>query len=239
MFEINNSSPDQIVFNNNDVGAVAVSNEGTTKGVWAKAFTLTVTPIAEAELDVLRTLSPYKGASTGLIANSTGTLTTTIYYGDVIRFDAKNFAQNYEFEYFLASGVFCSPNHFLYTVNSDVTVKILVKSTYTPSWKVVFSGQKDSTHQTSTTLSTYSMSFNGIKTDLPTRVTGTLMKETSSVVSSFTAKTLPISLSYNGKTQKILEIDSANTLKVQLQRPTPTFTNKAPFFRITKIEQYY
>lgn len=239
MLKINNSRPNQINFNANDVKGVQVTNENATKGVWGKAYTLTITPVSEGDVEVLRALSPYEGAPIESIAKSNGTLTATIYHGDIIRFDAKNFAQNHEFNYFLVSGVICRPNYFTYTVNSDVTVKLVTKSNYTPSWNVVFSGQKDSTHQTATSLSTYSMTFSGLKTGVPTRITGSLMKETNTVVSSFSAQTLPISVTYNSKTQKILEITSANTLSVQLQRPTPTLTNKAPFFRITKIEQYY
>lgn len=234
MLNINGTRPSNIIFNGNSIDGLKANKNGTTTGVWGKAMSLTVTPIEEAGISVERISSEYEGAATGSLS-----LSDTIYYGDRLKLTAGNFLENYEFDYFDVSGTRYLTNPCEVLCTTDLQITTHAVSTYTPEWRVVFSGTQDSPHNSSTTAATYTMTFNGLKVGVPTIITGSLMKETSTVVGSFVEQALPIEIMYNSVSQKILEITTANKLSVTLQRPTPTLTNKPPFFRITKIQQYY
>ena len=234
MLNVNNVSPSIINLTQNSstssITSINVSSGGTSSVVWAKPFTLSITNGTGYALYVERTSSPF-GAVLGNLSNG-----ATIYANDRLRI-SYGVSSGYQVTQMIINSVsYVGLAVENYLVSSNVAVSAVVSSGIT--WHTIFSGSFESSHQSSTTKTSYSAYFSGLRAGVQTRVTGQLLKESSTVLSTFTQKTLPYQYSYNKVYQGITGTIN-NYLQFYLQRPSPAAFYKAPFFRITKIEQYY
>lgn len=234
MLTVDSETFRKINLDENDVKAVVVNTGNEIAGVWGKRLNLSSIPDIGVSIKIERISSPYQHAEI-----KTLTLQDPyVYWGDVLRLTAY-VDTGYTFTGFEINSEAVSQNPTETTCSTDLIMAIKAHATHSASWHTVFSGTYETTHNTSTSAKTYNITISGLRANVTTRVTGKLMKESNTVISTFSGQTLPISLTYNSKTQSILQVTTPNTLSVTLQRPTPTMTNKAPYFIITKIEQYY
>ena len=235
MLKVNNSRPDEIIINQSDVKGVVVNHGENSTAVWGKAYSMEFHATQGMGIKAERISSPYEGASTGAF----NSFSNTVYYGDVIRFSAVNIQSGYHFDYFEINGSVYTSNPTEITCTGNILNNPKSHADYVASWHTVFSGNLETSHQTSTSASTYIYTVSGLTVGYPTRITGYLYKESNQVVLPFTGSSLPVNIIYGSKTQSILSLDMDNKLKITLQRPTPLNTYPAPYFVITKIEQYY
>lgn len=235
MFLINNSRPDEILFNNNNIDKVLVNNGLSMTGIWGKSFNYSL--ISEhGSITIERTSSPYENAPLGILNLTQG---DSIFYGDTLKISASNFQEFYEFNYFEINSQLYLTNPTTITCNSNLSLKLVTRYNYIPSWHVVFNGYLESNHQSTATTTTSSKYVYGLKANVPTKITGSLRKEQNTIIQNFSSAQLPVSGNYNGKTQSILAITQNNYIQFSLSRPAPITLYKSPFFVVTKIEQYY
>ena len=237
MFTINNERPSTIYFKSSAspnsryyVNYVRVKSNGTTKYIWSNEHTLTLTTNPDASFTVERLSSSYEGTATGTL--STG---DKIYLGDSLKVSA-NLGQSQIFNYFTINSTNYSINPYTFTVGGDTSISLDITNA---SWHTIFTGSQESTHCTSQFATTYHMNFPGLLPGKQTKVSGYLKKESNTTIQAFNDVTLPYSTNYNSTAQTINEVEYSNELSVTLRRPTPTMTNKPPYFVITKIEQFY
>lgn len=232
MLRVNGTRPNEVYVNNNRLNFIQF-NEGVLdlKGVWARSFPLKIKQVDGAKITVNRTRSPYEGATLGEMQDN-----DTLYWGDIIEIDIQPVG-DYVVTHLLINGDEASTEHKKFSVIASQTIS--AKTMYSAGWHTVFEGSFDSPHHTATTTKQYVLSFPGLKaTCQGVRVTGMLMKETDTVLEEFYETEIPFSLAYNKKEQAFLSY-ADDEITIQLLRPTPTLAYKPPFFRITKVEQFY
>lgn len=237
MFKVNNERPSSIYvkYNTNPnarymVNYVRVKYNGSYKYIWSQEYTLTINSNPNATIVVERLSSDLEGASTGVLSNG-----DKIYYEDSIKITVTPNNGAVFNSMTINSNTYTSNTQ---TLNISGNIEITVDAN-AASWHVIFSGTEESTHCTSQFETTYRMNFAGLLANKETRVSGYLKKENNTTIQSFTSVTLPYSANYNSTSQTIQEVTENGTLFVTLRRPIPTFTNKPPYFVITKIEQFY
>lgn len=232
-FKYGTTSPTAIKYNGTDL---TVLKYGST-AVWGKPYSLSISAGANTTVTVNRTSSPNQHASTGNLSSG-----SVIYYGDVLKITATA-SSGYNLSTFTVNGSgFTSGN----TVTVTGAVTVITTAGASASWKTVFTGNAI---YGETQGGTGTLTVNGVKANLPTRVTGRLAYNDGGMMgdegsSSFTAVELNATVSCGGGKVLIGTPMTANKLSLNFtanyyEHP---FAGSAPYnliLYITKVEQYY
>lgn len=239
MLIVNGVRPNSIVANGQDVHIVQMKMRNDEMVyLWGKEVFFNIIQPEGGTIVAKRILSPFENAELKELTES-----DSVYWNDGIELTI-SLQENYNFETFTLNGQKFSdlgfeqdPLRFSCSDYNEIGA-ILVKEETQPTWHTIFQGSITSFQHQETTPKTYYMNFPGLKVGVPTLLTGELRKYPNQLISQLNQKQVPATLYYQDKIQKI-EIADENYLQLTLQRPTPTFLYGAPYFVITKIEQYY
>ncbi len=239
MLKVNGVRPNSIVANGQDVHIVQMKmRNDEVIHLWSKEVFFSMIQPEGGTIVAKRISSPFENAELKQLTES-----DAVYWGDGIEVSI-SLADKYTFETFTLNGEkvsdlgFEQPPFTFSCTNYNQIGAMLNKEEIEPIWHTIFQGSKMSTQHQETTAKTYYMSFPGLKEGVPTIITGQLMKYPGQVISQFNNRQVPATLFYQTTEQKIDAVLN-NILQITLQRPTPTFLYGAPYFVITKIEQYY
>ena len=227
-FNYNGNSPTSIKYGTTEL---TVLKYGTT-AVWGKPYSLSISAGANTTVTVNRTSSPNQHASTGNLSSG-----SVIYYGDVLTI-SYSVSSGYAISTHTVNGAsFTSGQSF--TVTGAISV--VTTAGASASWKTVFSGN--------TSTSASSLTINGIRANVPTKVTGRLYYHDPDYVydegsTNFTSVELPYTVSNTGGKVVIAKPTTANKLSLTFTRYSfdhpfmGTMTYDVELY-ITKVEQYY